>query len=192
MMLSLERKVRCKKGQELIELVLILHLMIALAFGAIEVGSVISTYLTITHTSREGANLISRGTEVNLALDAVEAAAAPTIRTSNQAQWNIIYSKLILNPAVVPACTEEPCEYVVAPGQVTRGNLGKSSLLCGTSQPCGDNNVVTVSGINSVKPPQSFIAVEVFYDYAPNIITYVGKGINTDFYERTIFTNLSS
>jgi Flp pilus assembly protein TadG len=112
MMPLLDRKVGCKKGQALIELVFILPLMILLAYGAIEVGSVISTYLTITHTTREGTNLISRGTEVNLALAAIETAAAPTIRVSNNTQWSIIYSKIIQNPAIVPPCTEEPCEYI--------------------------------------------------------------------------------
>jgi hypothetical protein len=46
-------------------------------------------------------------------------------------------------------------------------------------------------GIQNVKDSQTFHVFEVFYDYAPNIITFVGKGISTDFYDRTIFTDVS-
>ena len=59
---SINKILRSKKGQSLIELTLITPLMLLLVFGVVEVGSVISTYLTITHTTREGANLTSRGT----------------------------------------------------------------------------------------------------------------------------------
>ncbi len=60
--MTLFRMLRSKKGQSLIELMLIAPLMMALAYGALEVGSVISTYLTMSHTTREGASLASRGT----------------------------------------------------------------------------------------------------------------------------------
>ena len=69
---SLKSALRSQKGQSLIELSLIAPLMIFLAYGAIEVGQVISTHLTMTHTSREGANLVSRGTTANDALDAID------------------------------------------------------------------------------------------------------------------------
>ena len=106
---SIQKIFRSKKGQSLIELTLITPLMLLLVFGVVEVGSVISTYLTITHTTREGANLTSRGTNPNIALDAIIAAAAPTIRDDNLAQWRIIYSRLSpsrqLHLAIHPAPT---------------------------------------------------------------------------------------
>src|SRR5574341_736515 len=124
---SLLRILRSKKGQSLIEITLIAPLMLALAYGAVEVGSVISTYLTMTHTTREGANLTSRGTLPDSALDAVIAAAAPTIRTANQSQWNVIYSRIIQDP--LTPCPVEPCKYIVdntkPDGQIIRGTLGK-------------------------------------------------------------------
>ena len=67
--MTLFRMLRSTKGQSLIELMLIAPLMMALAYGALEVGSVISTYLTMSHTTREGANLASRGTPPRSALD---------------------------------------------------------------------------------------------------------------------------
>jgi hypothetical protein len=190
-MMSLTQIIRSKKGQALIELTLIAPLMVLLAFGAVEVGSMISTYLTLTHTTREGANLVSRGTLPNVALNAVVASAAPTIRATNQTRWRIIYTKIIQDPAT--PCPPEPCKYIVdnvnPNGQIIRGNLNKQSKL---GPPNGNRLSKTVlPGIENIKPQQIFHVFEVFYDYSPSIITFVGRGINTDFYDRTIFTNVS-
>jgi hypothetical protein len=186
---SLNQIIRSQKGQSLIELTLIAPLMLLLAYGAVEVGSVISTYLTITHTTREGANLTSRGQIPDQALDNVIAAAAPTIRSTNQTQWRVIYSRIIQDGP----CPTEPCKYIVdntkADGQILKGNLNKASKL-GT--PGTQVTQTLLPGIENVKAGQAFDAIEVFYDYAPSIITYVGKGINTDFYDRTIFTHVSN
>ncbi len=189
-MALLGRILRSNKGQSLIEISLIAPLMLALAYGAIEVGSVISTYLTMSHTTREGANLASRGTPPDQTLDAIIAAAAPTIRTANQAQWRIIYSRVIPDP--VNHGTTEPYNYIVdtsATGQLLRGNLNKASKVGAKGAQVTQTQL---PGIQNVKANQTFDVIEVFYDYAPSIVTYIGKGINTDFYERTIFTNISN
>jgi len=189
--MTLFRMLRSKKGQSLIELMLIAPLMMALTFGAIEVGSVISTYLTMSHTSREGANLASRGTPPDQALAAIVAAAAPTLGTANQTQWRIIYSRIIpdpLNPGVA-----EPYNFIVdntaSDGQLSAatGTLSKASKL---GAPGTQVNQAILPGIQNVKL-QKFHVIEVFFDYAPSIITYVGRGINTDLYERTIFTDIN-
>jgi hypothetical protein len=175
--------------------------MILLAYGAIEVGSVISTYMTLTHTTREGANLASRGGALPIdkngadynnpddVLDTIIKAAAPTLSASNQAQWRVIYSHIIRDATPCPA---EPCNYIVdtgANGQITRGTLNIQSKLGGqTGIPIPQS---VLPGIQNVKNSQSFHVFEVFYDYSPYIITFVGKGINTNFYDRTIFTNVS-
>jgi Flp pilus assembly protein TadG len=196
------RILRNQKGQSLIELSLIVPLMVLLAYGAVEVGSVISTYLTLTHTTREAANLASRGGGMpidlnganynapNDVLDTVISAAAPTLTGTNQAQWRVIYSKVVRNET---ACNPgDPCEYIVdqdADGRFVRGNLNKQSKLGpqnGTPIPQS-----VLPGIQNVKDSQTFHVFEIFYDYSPNIITFVGKGINTDFYDRTIFTDVS-
>ena len=190
--MTLFRMLRSKKGQSLIELMLIAPLMMALTFGAIEVGSVISTYLTMSHTSREGANLASRGTPPNQALDAIVAAAAPTLSTANQTQWRIIYSHIVPDP--VNPGVAEPYNFIVdndpikANGQLIRGTLNKASKL-GT--PGTQVTQAILPGIQNVAVGQSFHVIEVFFDYAPSIITYVGRGINTDLYERTIFTDVN-
>ncbi len=186
--MTLFQMLRSKKGQSLIELMLIAPLMMALAYGALEVGSVISTYLTMSHTTREGANLASRGTPPDQALAAIVAAAAPTLNTANQTQWRIIYSRIIpdLNQ---PAA--EPYNFIVdtaADGQLSAatGTLSKASKLGTPGTPVTQ---AILPGIQNVKL-QNFHVIEVFFDYAPSIITYVGKGINTDLYERTIFTDV--
>ena len=201
MAVSLRRILRANRGQSLVELTFIVPVMVLLAYGAIEVGSVISTYLTLTHTTREGANLASRGGDLPIdrngsnyttpddVLDTIIMAAAPTMTAANIAQWRVIYSRIIQDPDI--PCTSKPCVYIVDDvnpgGQVVRGNLNKPSKL---GSP-GTRVAAALSGTEDVNPGQTFHAIEVFYDYAPNIITYVGRGINTDFYDRTIFMNTS-
>jgi hypothetical protein len=175
---------RSNKGQTLTELTLIFPLMLFLAYGAIEIGSVISTYLTLTQTSREAANLASRGTDPNLALDAIIAGAAPTISNSNPGQWKIIYTKIVQSPAS-PCPPTGPCDYEIG-AQIVRGSFGQSSQI--------GNSVgapVTIPGIDKVIAGQTFHAIEVFYDYTPNVVTFVGNTIPKTFYDRTIFTNVS-
>jgi hypothetical protein len=183
---------RSKKGQSLVELTLIVPLMLLLVYGVVEVGSAISTYLTLSHTTREGANLASRGTAPNTALDAIIAAAAPTIRSDNLGQWRVIYSRLIQKPGSPPCSLTPPppCIYIIdntqPDGQIIRGNFAQTSQLGGV----GDT--VTIPGIDSVAPFQTFHAIEVYYDYGPQVMTFVGNNINQTFYERSIFTNVSN
>jgi hypothetical protein len=186
------RSVRSDRGQTLIELTLIVPLMLLMVYGVVEVGSVISTYLTLTHTTREGANLTSRGTDPDDALDAIIAAANPTIRNDNQNQWTVIYSRIIQQPGT--PCSPTPpasCTYIIdnvnPNGQIIRGSLNQTSKLGAE----GDTVNGKINGFDSVAPGQTFHVIEVFYNYAPNVITFIGNSINQIFYERSIFTNVS-
>ena len=189
---SIQKTLRSKKGQSLIELTLITPLMLLLVFGVVEVGSVISTYLTVTHTTREGANLTSRGTDPNIALAAIIAAAAPTIRDDNRGQWRVIYSRIKqqIGTPCNPSCTyvidPDPLNPGAIPGQIIRGNFSQASQLGNV----GDT--VTIPGVQDVGPNQVFHAIEVYYDYGPSVITFIGNNINQTFYERSIFTNVSN
>lgn len=187
---SVKKLIRSKKGQSLIELTLIFPLMLLMVYGVVEVGQIISTYLTLTHTTREGANLASRGTPPNTALDAIILAADPTIRNDNLSQWQIIYTEIIQAPDT--ACLTPPtgCTYMVSDkvdGQIYRGSFGQSSKLGGAG------TIITPSilpGIENVIAGQIFKAIEVFYDYGPNVITFIGNNIDKTFYDRTIFTKV--
>ncbi len=172
-----------KKGQSLIELTLITPLMLFLIYGVVEVGSIIGAYLTLSQLTREGANMTSRGTIPQDALDAITAAGAPTIRNNNQAQWRIIYTRFIQAPTI-PCPPPQPCTYIID-NQIIRGNLGQSSKIGGMG------NTVTIPGIQNVGPSQKFHTIEVFYDYGPNALSFVANNVNKIFYERTIFTDVS-
>jgi hypothetical protein len=178
---------RSTSGQSLVELTLIVPLMLLMVYGVIEVGSIISTYLTLTHTTREGANLASRGTDPTEALAAVIAAAAPTIRNDNLGQWKIIYTKIAPAPPPAPACTTAPCDYVIE-DQLIQGSLGENSKL----GPKGAIVNPKLDPLDDVAPNQIFHSIEVFYDYGPNVMTFVGTNMNKIFYDRTIFTNVSA
>jgi hypothetical protein len=164
-------------------------IMLALIYGAVEVGSVISTYLTITHTTREGANLTSRGTDPNTALAAIKAAASPNIRDDNQPQWKIIYSRIVQDPTAPPG---PPFTYKIdtaASGRVVLGTFNQSSKLGSAGSRVTD---AILPGIENVAAGQIFHSVEVYYDYGPDVMTYVGSRIiNKTFYERTIFTDVN-
>lgn len=177
---------RSKKGQALVELTLIVPLMLLLVYGVVEIGSAISTYLTLTHTSREGANLTSRGTIPNDALNAIIAAANPTMSNGNLTQWRIVYSRIVQAPGI-PCPPQTPCDYVIEE-QIIRGNLGQASKI----GPVGAIVNQNLSGFDNVLPGQIFHAIEVFYDYGPDVITFIGNNFtNQIFYERSLFTQVS-
>lgn len=176
--------VRPNTGQALVELTFIIPIMLALVYGAVEIGQMVSAYLTVTHTTREGANLASRGTVPDTALDTVISAAAPLIRTNNLSQWRVIYSRLTQQPGI--PCPPKPCRYRVET-QIVRGNFNQTSKI---GLPNGSD--VTIPGIADVDPAQTFHGIEVFFNYAPNALTSIGTNfIKTDFYERTIFTDVN-
>jgi len=181
-MASIIKRISSDHGQALVELTLISPLLLLLTYGSIEVASFISAYINLTHTTREGANLTSRGTDPNTALDAIISAAAPTIRNDNSSHWKIIYSKIVQDPAI--PCANPPCTYKVS-SQIVRGSMAGASKIGAVNQ------TVTVPGIDNVRPGQTFHAIEIFFDYRSTILTFVGNEINPTIYDRTIFTNVS-
>ncbi len=180
---SVKKLIRSKKGQSLIELTLIFPLMLLLVYGVVEVGQIISTYLTLTHTTREGANLTSRGTPPDTTLDAIILAAAPTIRNDNLGQWRIIYSEIVQKPATPCLTPPTGCTYEIS-DQIIRGNMPELSKLGAVGA------TVTIPGVDNVIAGQTFKVIEVFYDYGPNVMTFIGNNIDKTFYDRTIFTKV--
>jgi len=180
---SIKKIIQSKKGQSLIELTLLFPLMLLLVYGVVEVGQIISTYLTLTHTTREGANLASRGTPPDTALDAIILAAAPTIRNDNQNQWKIIYTEIVQKPATPCLTPPTGCTYEIGDQRV-RGSMAELSKLGAVGA------TVTIPGVENVIAGQIFRVIEVFYDYGPNVITFIGNNIDKTFYDRTIFTKV--
>ena len=180
---SVKKLIRSKKGQSLIELTLLFPLMLLLVYGVVEVGQIISTYLTLTHTTREGANLTSRGTLPDTALDAIILAAAPTIRDDNLGQWRIIYTEIVQAPDTPCLTPPTGCTYEIS-DQKVRGSMPELSKLGAVGA------TVTIPGVDNVIAGQTFKVIEVFYDYGPNVITFIGNNIDKTFYDRTIFTKV--
>lgn len=193
-MTALRKILPSESGQALTEMALILPLLLVLALGAIEVSNIIHTYLVLTHLTREGGNMISRGTPASLgganygdssspdydALDAIVDSSAPVITPANQSQWMIFYSKIgPTDPAgclADPVATNPACAYVVEP-PISRGSLSGVASAIGTAT------------LPAVAPGATYYAVEVFYLYAP-ITPLANFGVaiaGGPFYERAVF-----
>ena len=191
-----------------------LPLLVLMGLGTIEVSNMINSYLLLTHMTREGANLVSRGTPADVggqncaapddALDAIISSAGPVIKCNTPTEWRVIYSKI--GPADPTLCAAAPnpgnmgnCRYVVQE-QVVRGSgqTDSSKLIC---PGCGLQDFVcpstnpscpaptNLADIASVAPGLTLYAVEVFYLYQP-ITPVAAFGVNlqsTLFYDRAIF-----
>ncbi len=55
MLISLFKRLRCERGQALVEMALILPVLLLLIFGIIEFGRIFNAYLIVTNAAREGA-----------------------------------------------------------------------------------------------------------------------------------------
>jgi Flp pilus assembly protein TadG len=210
------RMFRCERAQALVEFTLTLPLLIVLGLGAIEFSNMINAYLVLTHLTREGANLTSRqdeskgtsqwATDVNADLTAVINAASPVIKNttaSETAQWNVIYSMIVENPGANCGFLSDGVtidRYVIernnpAPTWTnptwTYGTLGQTSKI-GADGACAN---VELPNISAMPPFQTLHVIEVFYDYAPSLLTplggFIGSILPATFYTRTIFTDVS-
>ena len=95
----------------------------------------------------------------------------------------MIYSQLRQEPG--KPCPPKPCTYQVD-SQVEVGDLKEPSAVGAVKKP------VSIAGMDDVEPNQIFHSIEVFYDYKPDVFSFVGKFINPKFYERTIYTNIGA
>src|SRR5690349_14331182 len=114
----MKKIVRSRGGQALVELTLLFPLLLLMVYGVIEVSQILSTYLTLAHLTREGANLIARDPIAQAdgiptdSVNAVITGAAPVIRLGdNDSQWKVIYSKIEEDKN--QACPPKPCAYIV-------------------------------------------------------------------------------
>jgi hypothetical protein len=89
----------------------------------------------------------------------------------------------------VQTAAQAPCKYIVET-QTPDGNFAQSSKVGDVGETV---TTAEISGIDSVIPGQIFHSIEIFYDYTPNIMTYIGMNfIDKILYDRTIFTNVSN
>jgi Flp pilus assembly protein TadG len=201
-----------EKGQALVELGLILPLLLILAFGVIEFSNLIDLHLTLSHLTRESVNLLSRDRDLKEAdiqsyLNSVIDAAKPTFCddgtgcTTNLNQWYVIYSQVVYDKSKPPCgsrltSTGDPDYYRIArrPSWVKGGYTQASKL--GNDGDCASASPALASTIKSMAPNRSFHAVEVFYDYRPNVMTpiesFLGFAFPGFFYDRTVFAHVGA
>lgn len=205
-------RLRCKRGQALIEITLIFPMLVALSFGAIEVGNLIYAYQVIHHVTAQGANIAARldsGTTVDALLSQVVDAACPLLSQgttsatncppSNASRWRVIYTEMGPDTSA-----GEPQPYIVREQRVLgSGQMVASKRLCAA---CGSTSPLTcdpasgaciqpdIPNANDIAAGQRLYAVEVFYDYRPitalgNFL--LGSSVGSNFagilYERSIF-----
>jgi hypothetical protein len=153
----------------------------------------ITTYLVLTHLTREGASLTSREkdlTKIPVLLDAVITAANPTIQTSAPAKWRVIYSRVIWD-TVSASCgtldSGDPDNYRIDRDDANwvKGSLSESSKI-GNDGDCARDGIPQISKLG---PGQTFHSVEIYYQYSP-ITPAANFGVDiagTSFYDRAIF-----
>jgi hypothetical protein len=197
-----------QKGQALVELALILPLLFLLAFGTIEFSNIIDINLTLTHLTREGANLTSRDrnlteAEIQAYLDTVISAAKPVVCpdglgcTNNVSKYFVVYSQVVYDPAL-GACGDNldnglPDNYRIRRlGTWIKGSFSQPSKI-GSDGDCADLGDLR-SSIKSMAAGQTFHVLEVFYDYSGGTITPIqnllGFALPNTFYDRTLFTEV--
>jgi hypothetical protein len=196
-MLAFRKTGHFYRGQSIMELIAVVPILLLLALGAIELSNIIYALNVLAHLTREGANLTSRGTAADEALDATIKSSGPLIVPGpggNENKWRVIYVKIGPNPG-----GPEP-PYVVL-GQVVRGStdVEDGRRICPgckldppifeCTKGCPSPNIPNIS---TIAPKQTFHAVEAFYDYSrlTPLQNFVGGILPTKLYERAIFTEV--
>ncbi|HWP59927.1 MAG TPA: TadE/TadG family type IV pilus assembly protein [Candidatus Acidoferrales bacterium] len=201
---------RKTNGQALVELTLILPLLLIMAFGVIEFSNILDLHLTLTHLTREGANLLSRDRDLSEAdiqgyLNTVVDAAKPTFCddgtgcATNVGQWYVVYSQVIYDSSQPPCGSaltspgNQPDYYrIFRQGSWVKGTYTQASKL-GNNGDCVSASAELETTIKSMAPNRTFHVVEAFYDYRPKLMTPIENFLQfvfpDFFYDRTIFSD---
>lgn len=168
-MISTLRKIRSdNSGQALAEFALAALLMIMLIFGLIDFSRAIYEKQVMTHLTREGSNLASRGTDLGTTANAVVQGSAPLNLTQN---GRVIVTTIYNDGS---GCRIK--------GQVSQGGLTASSKFGNT---VGSATACVSANIQMPPPNQTLFATEVFYTYKP--VTPVGKMLPQTLYDVAYF-----
>jgi Flp pilus assembly protein TadG len=155
---------RDRSGQALVEFMFVASILLLLLFGLIDFCRALSVRQVIINLTREGSNLASRGTDINVAADAVVASAAPLdIDTPS-------------GKVIITAVINVNGDFIVT-NQVSRGQLSATSKI----GPGGIGSTVSTNFIPSTpvtipKPNKIVYVTEVFYSF--QAVTPIGDFLN--------------
>jgi Flp pilus assembly protein TadG len=160
---------RDERGQDLVEFVLTMPVLLVMVFGILEFGTLLDIGHSLSVVSREGANIASRGASLDSVL---------LVTMSTGATWN-------LGSAGTVVATELTVQggVTMVVDQRTGGGLGATSRL---GNPGGPAQAYQAQGLLNA---QTYYVVEVFLPYQPfTPLKNLVSGLVPDtLYDRTLF-----
>lgn len=157
------------RGQDLVELVLTLPVLLVVAFGILELGSLLDIQHSMSGLTREGANIASRGASLDSVVQ---------VTVGNGSSWSLSTAGSVIASRVdvqagVPRVT----------AQRIGGSLGAASRV-------GQNGQIATPLVGQgLLDGTSYYVVEVFLPYQPftPLRNFVSSVVPDTLYDRTLF-----
>jgi len=167
---GVRRRGRYERGQEIVELVLVLPFLLVMVFGILEFGHLFDVDQSLTSLSREGANIASRGTPLDTVVQ---------VTLANGAQINLAG----FGGAIASQLTVQNGVPMVSAQLASAGISVVSSRIGPVGAPAN-----TLGGYTFADGKNYYI-VELFYDYQPfTPLKRLVQGIVPDtIYDRAMF-----
>lgn len=165
----LRRLARREEGQELVEFVLVLPILLVVLFGLVELGNAYEVGHAMSTLSREGANVASRGAELDEVLELVLVNGQPI---ALPARGGAIATRLQVEDGVPRVVAQRASE----------GLEGRSELGPVGSAPPGLAGLGLVDG-------RRYHVLELFYDYRTitPLRALLSEVVPDTLYDRAIF-----
>ncbi|MEZ4415831.1 MAG: TadE/TadG family type IV pilus assembly protein [Gemmatimonadota bacterium] len=160
---------RSDRGQELIELAIVLPVVLFLLLGTIELGYAFTVAHAMAGLSREGASLASRGATLTEVAQVVIDNGGDINMT---ARGGVVASRVVVQGST-PTVTD----------QFSRGSVGASQM-----GPLG-SPAAALQSISGLQDGRVLYTVEVFYAYQPitPLSGVLGRILPSSLYEAAVF-----
>ena len=140
---SLRRLARNEQGQDLVEMTILLPVLLLVVFAVIEFGSMLDSQQSMSLLTREGANIASRGEDLNTVLNV-------TMQNGSELQLDT-RGGAVLSRILVENATATIEQQVASAGYASSSQMGAP----------GDE-VPSITGINMVDGSRVHV-MEIFY-----------------------------